>query len=70
MTTYPILTFIQSFVKFQNVDSEIQMKDDGLQHILYMLLLFDLRGESHDIHTYILTYLHTYLLTNQVIESA
>ena len=24
---------MQSFVKFQNMDQEIQMKDDGLQHI-------------------------------------
>ena len=33
MTAYPILTLVQSFVKFQNMDPEIQMKDDGLQHI-------------------------------------
>ena len=48
MKAYPILIFVQSYVKFQNMDPEIQMKDDGLQHILYMLLLFDLRGESHE----------------------
>ena len=36
MTAYPILTFVQSFVKFQNMDPEIQMKDDGLQHIFYI----------------------------------
>ena len=39
---------MQSFVKFQIMDLGIQMKDDGLQHNLYMLLLFDLRGESHE----------------------
>ena len=33
MTAYPILTFVLSFVKFQNMDPELQMKDDGLQHI-------------------------------------
>ena len=33
MTAYPILTFVQSFVKFQNMDPEIEMKDNGLQHI-------------------------------------
>ena len=33
MTAYPILTFVESIVKFQNMDPEIQMKDDGLQHI-------------------------------------
>ena len=25
--------FVQSFVKFQNMDPEKQIKDDGLQHI-------------------------------------
>ena len=39
---------MQSLIKFQNVDPEVQMKDDGLQHTLYMLLLFDLRGESQE----------------------
>ena len=29
MTAYPILTFVQSFVEFQNMDPEIQMKDYG-----------------------------------------
>ena len=33
MTAYPILTLTQSFVKFQNMDPELQMKDDVLQHI-------------------------------------
>ena len=33
MTAYPILTFVQSFVMFQNMDPGMQMKDDGLQHI-------------------------------------
>ena len=33
-TAYPILTVVQSFAEFQNMDPEIQMKDDGLQHIL------------------------------------
>ena len=33
MTTYPILTFTQSFVKIQNMDTKIQMKDDVLEHI-------------------------------------
>ena len=33
MTAYPILKFIQSFVKFQNIDPEVQMKDDVLYHI-------------------------------------
>ena len=33
MTAYTLLTFMQSFVKFQNMDPEIQMKDDGLQHM-------------------------------------
>ena len=28
MTAYPILAVIQSFVEFQNMDPEIQMKDD------------------------------------------
>ena len=33
MTAHPILTFMQSFVNFQNIDPAIQMKDEGLQHI-------------------------------------
>ena len=33
MTAYPILTFLQGFVKFQNMEPEIQMKDDVLWHI-------------------------------------
>ena len=33
MAAHPILRFIQSFVKFQNMDSEIQMKEDDLKHI-------------------------------------
>ena len=33
MTANPILKIVQSFIKFQNMDPEIQMKDDGLQHI-------------------------------------
>ena len=33
MTAYTLLTFMPSFVKFQNMDPEIEMKDDGLQHI-------------------------------------
>ena len=48
MTAYTLLTFMQSFVKFQNMDPEIQMKDDGLHIFLYMLFLLDLRGESHE----------------------
>ena len=36
MTAYPILTFIQSFVKFQNMDPEIQMKDDVfIEYFIY-----------------------------------
>ena len=31
MTTYTLI-FMQSFVKFQNMDPEVQMQDDGLQH--------------------------------------
>ena len=27
MTAFPILVFMQSFVKFQNMDPEIQIKD-------------------------------------------
>ena len=30
MTAYPILTFIQSFDKFKNMDPEIQMKMENL----------------------------------------
>ena len=30
MTAYPILSFIQGFVKFQIMDPEIQMKDEVL----------------------------------------
>ena len=30
MTAHPILSFIHSFVKFQDMDLEIQMKDDNL----------------------------------------
>ena len=33
MKAYPILTFIQRFVKFQNMDPNIQMKEDILEHI-------------------------------------
>ena len=35
MTAYPISTFIQSFVEFQNMNLEMQMKlkDDVLMHI-------------------------------------
>ena len=40
MTAYPILTFVQSFVKFQNMDPEIKMKDDGLQHIFIYATFF------------------------------
>jgi len=42
---YPILIFIQSFVKFQILDPKIQMK----------------RAKR---------YIHTFILTNQVVESA
>ena len=38
---------MQSFVQFQNLDPEIQMKDDGLQHISIYAIFFYLRGECH-----------------------
>ena len=53
MTTYPILTFMQSLIKFQSVVPKIQMK-----------------RAKRDILTYIHTFILTYILTNQVIESA
>ena len=47
MTAYPILTFVQSFVKFQTMDLEIQMKDDGLQHIfIYATFVWPPRWKS------------------------
>ena len=30
MTAHPIIIFIQSLIKFQNMDPEIQIKDDVL----------------------------------------
>ena len=43
----PILTFLQSFVKFQNMDPEMQMKDDGLQHIfIYATFVWPPRRKS------------------------
>ena len=50
MTAYPILTLLQSFIKFQGVIQEIQMKRAERDIITY-------------IHTYLLTYIHTYLHT-------
>ena len=41
MTAYTLLTFMQSFVKFQNRDPEIKMMVYII--FLYMLLLFDLQ---------------------------
>ena len=90
MTEHPISTFIQSFVKFQNMDLEIQIIDDVLQHIFiyatflmwkswkvkmtaYPILIFmqsfitfqsmvqeiQMKRAKRDILTYILTYLLT-----------
>ena len=33
MTTYSLSTFLQSLVKFQNMEPEIKMKDDVLYYI-------------------------------------
>ena len=44
---YPILTFVQSFLKFQDMNPEIQMKDDGLQHIfIYSTFVWPPRWKS------------------------
>ena len=39
MNAYPMLTFMQSFVKFQNMDPEIQKKDEVYSIFSYILLL-------------------------------
>ena len=47
MTEHPVLTFIQSFVKFPNIDLEIQMKVDVLYHIfIYATFVWLLRWKS------------------------
>ena len=55
MTAYPIKIFMQNFIKFQRTVQEIQMKRAKRDILTY---------------TYIHNYLLTYILTNQVIESA
>ena len=57
MTAYPILIFMQSFIKFKITVQEIHMKRAKRDILTYILPY---------IHTYILSY----ILTNQVIESA
>ena len=47
MTAYPMLIFMQCFIKFQNMDLEIQMKDDVIKHIYtYATFVWTLRWKS------------------------